>query len=74
MEWTPKLSRTAETEKEVKMGGKEEKIVYRISSGEEWEELQKSGSTFGGDLDKASCFIHLSQLHQLLSLHTPTIS
>ncbi|XP_057963580.1 uncharacterized protein LOC131154827 isoform X2 [Malania oleifera] len=51
------------------MAGKEEEgvaeeFVYRISTAEEWEELQKSGSTYGGDLDKKSGFIHLSKLNQ----------
>ncbi|PON88733.1 dihydroorotate dehydrogenase [Trema orientale] len=53
------------------MSGKEEeekmKYVYRICSGQEWEELQKTGSTLGGDLDKSSRFIHLSDLHQVQS-------
>ncbi|XP_062084112.1 uncharacterized protein LOC133790472 [Humulus lupulus] len=47
--------------------GREEKFVYRISRAEEWEELQRNSSTFGGDLDKSSCFIHLSDLHQVQS-------
>ncbi|XP_057963581.1 uncharacterized protein LOC131154827 isoform X3 [Malania oleifera] len=52
------------------MAGKEEEgvaeeFVYRISTAEEWEELQKSGSTYGGDLDKKSGFIHLSKLNQV---------
>ncbi|PON61782.1 dihydroorotate dehydrogenase [Parasponia andersonii] len=51
------------------MSGKEEekKYVYRISSDQEWEELQKTGSTLGGNLDKSSRFIHLSDLHQVQS-------
>ncbi|MBA0861391.1 hypothetical protein Goshw_027391 [Gossypium schwendimanii] len=40
-------------------------FVYRISTAEEWEALQKNGSAFGGDLDKSSGFIHLSSLHQV---------
>lgn len=39
--------------------------VYRISTAKEWEELQSTGSVSGGQLDKASGFIHLSQLHQV---------
>ncbi|KAI4301547.1 hypothetical protein L6164_034815 [Bauhinia variegata] len=42
-------------------------FVYRISTAEEWEELQKNGSFFGGDLDKSSGFIHLSKLDQVQS-------
>ncbi|XP_024020056.1 uncharacterized protein LOC112091226 [Morus notabilis] len=50
-------------------GGREEEeeFVYRISTAQEWEELQKSGSTFGGQLDKSSGFIHLSSLSQVRS-------
>ncbi|KAM1659147.1 hypothetical protein ACFXTN_043235 [Malus domestica] len=44
--------------------GKEE-YVYRISTAVEWGELQSSGSIFGGELDKKSGFIHLSNLNQL---------
>lgn len=40
-------------------------FVYRISTAKEWEELQTSGSTFGGDLDKSSAFFHLSKLDQV---------
>lgn len=40
-------------------------FVYRISTAQEWEELQKNGSTFGGELDKSSGFIHLSKLEQV---------
>ncbi|XP_010276504.1 PREDICTED: uncharacterized protein LOC104611229 [Nelumbo nucifera] len=52
------------------MAGKEEvresqEFVYRISTAKEWEELQKSGSTFGGDLDKTTGCIHLSKLDQV---------
>ncbi|KAK8693750.1 hypothetical protein V6N13_071320 [Hibiscus sabdariffa] len=46
-------------------GGEGEEFVYRISAAEEWEELQKNGSTFGGGLDKSSGFIHFSSLHQV---------
>lgn len=49
--------------------GKEEEYVYRISRGEEWQELQSSGSTFGGELDKNSGFIHLSKLNQVYLYH-----
>ncbi|MBA0741454.1 hypothetical protein Gogos_014607 [Gossypium gossypioides] len=45
--------------------GEGEEFVYRISTAEEWEALQKNGSAFGGDLDKSSGFIHLSSLHQV---------
>ncbi|XP_016709994.1 uncharacterized protein [Gossypium hirsutum] len=45
--------------------GQGEEFVYRISTAEEWEALQKNGSVFGGDLDKSSGFIHLSSLHQV---------
>lgn len=44
---------------------KEEEYVYRISTAEEWQELQSSGSIFGGELDKTSGFIHLSNLNQV---------
>ncbi|KAF4370054.1 uncharacterized protein LOC115704657 [Cannabis sativa] len=47
--------------------GREENFVYRISIAEEWEELQRNGSTFGGDLDKSSRFIHLSDHNQVQS-------
>ncbi|ESW35207.1 hypothetical protein PHAVU_001G215600 [Phaseolus vulgaris] len=40
-------------------------FVYRISIAQEWEELQKNGSTFGGELDKSSRFIHFSKLDQV---------
>lgn len=50
-------------------GGEEEEktleFVYRISTGEEWEELQKKGEIFGGDLDRTTGFIHLSKLNQV---------
>lgn len=52
--------------------GKEE-YVYRISTAAEWGELQSSGSIYGGELDKKSGFIHLSNLNQVtlsLSLQT----
>ncbi|XP_011622279.1 uncharacterized protein LOC105420427 isoform X3 [Amborella trichopoda] len=39
--------------------------VYRISTEEEWKELQRTGSIFGGDLDKQTGCIHLSTIEQL---------
>ncbi|PHT80516.1 hypothetical protein T459_18568 [Capsicum annuum] len=48
------------------MSGSEE-FVYRISTMEEWELLQKTGSTFGRDLDRTTGFIHLSKLDQVQS-------
>ncbi|KAL3604393.1 hypothetical protein D5086_005252 [Populus alba] len=45
--------------------GEEEEHVYRISTDKEWEELQRNGSCFGGQLDKSSGFIHLSKLDQV---------
>ncbi|PWA44538.1 hypothetical protein CTI12_AA525470 [Artemisia annua] len=44
-----------------------EEYVYRISTGDEWSELQKSGCTFGQQLDKDSRYIHLSKLNQVKS-------
>ncbi|XP_059437679.1 retrovirus-related Pol polyprotein from transposon TNT 1-94 isoform X1 [Corylus avellana] len=44
--------------------GEAEEFVYRISTAKEWEEFEKTGSIFGGELDKSSGFIHLSSLHQ----------
>uniref|UniRef100_A0A6N2NED5 DUF952 domain-containing protein n=1 Tax=Salix viminalis TaxID=40686 RepID=A0A6N2NED5_SALVM len=46
-------------------GEEEEEHVYRISTDKEWEELQRNGSCFGGQLDKSSGFIHLSKLDQV---------
>lgn len=43
-----------------------EEFVYRISTADEWSELQTSGCTFGQQLDKDSGFIHLSKLNQVL--------
>ncbi|KAK8588176.1 hypothetical protein V6N13_087122 [Hibiscus sabdariffa] len=51
--------------------GEGEEFVYRISTAQEWEALQKNGSCFGGDLDKSSGFIHFSSLHQS---HSPSPS
>ncbi|BFG23800.1 hypothetical protein CerSpe_100740 [Prunus speciosa] len=45
--------------------GEEDEYVYRISTAKEWEELQSSGSSFCGELDKTSGFIHLSKLNQV---------
>ncbi|XP_063939652.1 uncharacterized protein LOC108210667 isoform X2 [Daucus carota subsp. sativus] len=52
------------------MAGKDEKsvaeeYVYRISTAAEWEALQSSGSIFGGELDKSTGCIHLSNLNQV---------
>ena len=44
-------------------GQEEEEYVYMISTTKEWEELQKNGSIFGGDLDKSTGFIHLNHLY-----------
>ncbi|XP_002279323.2 uncharacterized protein LOC100262326 [Vitis vinifera] len=56
----------------VKMAAKEqekeaEEFVYRISTAQEWEELQKAGACYGGQLDKSTGCIHLSNLHQVQS-------
>ncbi|XP_068664342.1 uncharacterized protein [Aristolochia californica] len=51
---------------EVTGGCKTPEFVYRISTAEEWDELQKNGSSFGGDLDKSSGFVHLSKIDQVL--------
>ncbi|KAL4587580.1 hypothetical protein LXL04_000452 [Taraxacum kok-saghyz] len=42
-----------------------EEFVYRISTADEWSELQTSKCTFGQQLDKDSGFIHLSKLNQV---------
>ncbi|KAI3882910.1 hypothetical protein MKW92_000417 [Papaver armeniacum] len=42
-------------------------FVYRISTKEEWDELQKNGSTFGGEIDKSTACFHLSKLNQVKS-------
>lgn len=39
--------------------------VYRISTQAEWEELQHKGSSLGGDLDRSTGCIHLSDLNQV---------
>ncbi|RWR76354.1 Lipase, GDSL [Cinnamomum micranthum f. kanehirae] len=46
-------------------GGETLEYVYRISTTEEWEEFQKKGEIFGGNLDQTTGFIHLSKLHQV---------
>ncbi|KAJ8748670.1 hypothetical protein K2173_008115 [Erythroxylum novogranatense] len=43
----------------------EEEFVYRISTAEEWKELQSNGSVYGGELDRSAGFIHLSKLDQV---------
>ncbi|KAK6118135.1 hypothetical protein DH2020_048119 [Rehmannia glutinosa] len=43
----------------------DEEFIYRISTAEEWEELRRSGATFGGYLDKSTSCIHLSKLDQV---------
>ncbi|XP_011079510.1 uncharacterized protein LOC105163010 [Sesamum indicum] len=45
----------------------DEGFVYRISTAQEWEELQRTRATFGGDLDKSTGCFHLSKLHQVQS-------
>lgn len=45
----------------------QEEYVYRISSAEEWEQLQKEGFVYGGDLDKSTGCFHLSRLSQVQS-------
>ncbi|XP_078443836.1 dihydroorotate dehydrogenase [Wolffia australiana] len=40
-------------------------FVYRVSTTDEWEELQKNGETFGGDLDRRTGCIHLSRVDQV---------
>ncbi|XP_057790333.1 uncharacterized protein LOC131007177 isoform X2 [Salvia miltiorrhiza] len=42
-----------------------EEFVYRISTAEEWEELRRSGATFGGNIDQSTGCFHLSKLDQL---------
>ncbi|KAK3194351.1 hypothetical protein Dsin_025661 [Dipteronia sinensis] len=49
------------------MSEKGEEFVYRISTAQEWENLQKDGSTFGGQLDKSTGCFHLSNLDQVQS-------
>ncbi|XP_052149452.1 uncharacterized protein LOC127767993 isoform X2 [Oryza glaberrima] len=40
-------------------------FVYRISTADEWAQLQRTGGTLGGDLDRSTGCIHLSDLSQL---------
>ncbi|KAI5336200.1 hypothetical protein L3X38_015466 [Prunus dulcis] len=47
------------------MAAGEDEYVYRISTAKEWEELQSSGSSSCGELEKTSGFIHLSKLNQV---------
>ncbi|KAJ7973109.1 putative Dihydroorotate dehydrogenase [Quillaja saponaria] len=49
------------------VGEAEGEFVYRISTAKEWEELQKNGSVFGGELDKSTGCIHFSKLQQVQS-------
>eukprot|EP00252_Welwitschia_mirabilis_P009798 TRINITY_DN22675_c0_g1_i2.p1 TRINITY_DN22675_c0_g1~~TRINITY_DN22675_c0_g1_i2.p1 ORF type:complete len:126 (-),score=14.03 TRINITY_DN22675_c0_g1_i2:300-677(-) len=47
-------------------------FLFRISSEEEWKELQHDGSTFGSDFDRQTQFIHLctqSQVEFVLANH-----
>ncbi|KAJ0611101.1 hypothetical protein HanHA300_Chr01g0011421 [Helianthus annuus] len=48
-------------------GNESQEFVYRISTADEWSELQTTNSTFGQQLDKDSGFIHLSNLNQVKS-------
>ncbi|XP_052184940.1 uncharacterized protein LOC127796691 [Diospyros lotus] len=48
-------------------GSEGEQFVYRISTAEEWQALQRDGAMFGGQLDKSTGCIHLSMLHQVQS-------
>jgi uncharacterized protein (DUF952 family) len=43
-------------------------FVYRISTADEWAEFQRTGATLGGDLDRSTGCIHLSDLSQLTPL------
>lgn len=43
----------------------EEDFIYRISTEQEWEEFQKNGSSFGAEIDKSTCYYHLSKLDQV---------
>lgn len=42
-----------------------EAFVYRVSTAEEWEELQSKGATLGRDLDRRTGCIHLCSLRQV---------
>lgn len=59
--------------KMAKEGGNED-FIYRISTDQEWEEFQKKGSSFGGELDKSTAYYHLSKLDQVSLLISLTIS
>jgi uncharacterized protein (DUF952 family) len=41
-------------------------FVYRISTADEWAQLQRTGGTLGGDLDRSTGCIHLSDLSQVI--------
>jgi uncharacterized protein (DUF952 family) len=43
-------------------------FVYRISTADEWAELERTGGTLGGDLDRSTGCIHLSDLSQVSEL------
>ncbi|CAG7881807.1 hypothetical protein IGI04_011323 [Brassica rapa subsp. trilocularis] len=43
----------------------EQDFIYRISTDQEWQEFQKKGSSFGGELDKSTGCFHLSKLEQV---------
>ncbi|VYS61548.1 unnamed protein product [Arabidopsis thaliana] len=43
----------------------EEEFIYRISTEQEWEEFQKNGSSYGAEIDKSTCYYHLSKLDQV---------
>ncbi|PKI34022.1 hypothetical protein CRG98_045582 [Punica granatum] len=45
----------------------QEEYVYRIGTAEEWEQMQKEGFAYGGDLDKSTGCFHLSKLSQVQS-------
>jgi hypothetical protein len=47
--------------------------VYRISAQAEWQELQHKGSSLGGDLDRTTRCIHLSDLNQVPPPPLPVI-
>ncbi|EER93911.1 hypothetical protein BDA96_01G198700 [Sorghum bicolor] len=40
-------------------------FVYRISTVDEWTEFQRTGATLGGDLDRSTGCIHLSDISQV---------
>lgn len=51
-----------------------EDFIYRISTEQEWQEFQKNGSSFGGELDKSTGCFHLSKLHQVIHLFLISVS